>query len=207
MKKRFAGLVATLAVAMWVAGSAARATVFPYAMNLTGPSEFPANASPGIGSGTVTYDDAAHTLAISMSFSGLTGTTSAAHIHAPTVASGLGSEAMASAAMNANVATTAPSFVGFPLGVTSGVFVSVLDLTQASSYRAGYITDNGGTTATAEAALTSALAQGRAYFNVHTSTFGGGEIRGFPFLIPEPTSAVLAGFGLVCFGAVRRRRK
>jgi hypothetical protein len=207
MKLRSAGLVATLAVATWVAGSAARATVFPYLVNLTGPSEFPVNASPGTGSGSVTYDDVAHTLALSVSFSGLTGTVSVSHLHAPTVLSGLGSEANAAAAMNAGVATTTPTLAGFPSGVTAGAYANVLDLTQASSWNPSYVTANGGTTAGAEAALAAALAAGKSYWNIHTSTFPGGEIRGFPFLVPEPTSATLAGLGLVCFGALRRRRK
>lgn len=51
------------------------------------------------------------------------------------------------------------------------------------------------------------LWQGKLYFNVHTSVFPGGEIRG-QLLIPEPSSALtLAGF---CFpalvGFIRRRR-
>ena len=34
-------------------------------------------------------------------------------------------------------------------------------------------------TATAEAALLAGIVAGKAYWNVHSSTFGGGEIRGF----------------------------
>jgi hypothetical protein len=195
---------------LFIVASPAQAVVKLYTLNMTGPSEFPANASPGTGSGTVSYDDVAHTLSINVSFSGLTGTTTAAHIHAPTTASGLGSEAQASAAMNASVATQLPSFVGFPLGVTSGNFLSVLDLTQSSSWNPSYITNNGGTPAGAEAAFAAALGtttDSRAYFNIHTSTFGGGEIRGFTTLIPEPTAAVLAGLSFVAFSAIRRRRK
>src|SRR4029077_13146149 len=37
-------------------------------------------------------------------------------------------------------------------------------------------------------ALFAALAQGRAYFNIHTTAFGGGEIRGF--LVPVARSIV-----------------
>ncbi len=75
--------------------------------------------------------------------------------------------------------TTTPTFAGFPLGVTSGSYNNTLDLTLASSYNPAYITANGGTTATAEAALAAAIASGRAYLNIHSSVFGGGEIRGF----------------------------
>jgi hypothetical protein len=189
--------------------SPAQAVVKLYTLNMTGPSEFPANASPGTGSGTVTYDDVTHTLSINVSFSGLTGTTTAAHIHAPTTASGLGSEAQASAAMNASVATQLPSFVGFPLGVTSGNFVSVLDLTQSSSWNPSYITANGGTPAGAEAAFATALGtstDSRAYFNIHTSTFGGGEIRGFTTFVPEPTALALGSAALWGMSLFRKRR-
>jgi len=37
---------------------------------------------------------------------------------------------------------------------------------------------HGGTAAGAEAALVGGLAAGQAYFNIHTSPFPGGEIRG-----------------------------
>jgi hypothetical protein len=195
-------LVAALA---WC--SPARAVVFPYSIFLSGPSESPANASPGTGTGIIVYDNVAHSLAMHIDFSGLTGTTSAAHIHAPTATSGLGSEAQASAAGMANVATTVPSFVGFPLGVTSGTFNSTLDLTLASSWNPAYVTSNGGTTAGAETALAAALAEGKAYFNIHTSTFGGGEIRGFTTLIPEPATIVLLALGIAAAAGLKRPRR
>lgn len=167
------------------------ATLFQYIVNLDGPSESPANASPGTGSGTVNYDNVAHTLALSVSFSGLTGTTTASHIHAATAAALTGT---------AGVATTTPSLVGFPLGVTSGTFANTLDLTLASSYNPAYVTASGGTTATAEVALANALAAGKAYWNIHSSTFGGGEIRGF-VVVPEPSSVALLGLGAVGIAA------
>ncbi len=157
----------------------ARATVFHYAVSLDGPNEFPANSSPGIGVGTVSYDNVAHTLQLELVFSGLTGNTTASHIHAPT--------AVPFALTNtAGVATTTPTFAGFPLGVTSGTYSNTLDLTASSSYNPAFVTANGGTAATAEAALTTAIAEGRAYWNVHSTTFAGGEIRGFLVAHDEP---------------------
>ena len=88
----------------------------------------------------------------------------------------------------AGVATTTPDFAGFPIGVTSGTYINTLDLTLSSSYNPSYITANGGTTASAEAALVSAIAAGEAYVNIHTTTFAGGEIRGFLQPVPEPGS-------------------
>src|SRR5262245_32920556 len=106
---------AALAVA-----STARAIVTNYTVHLTGPSESPANGSPGVGDGTASYDSTSHLLSLNVTFSGLTGTTTASHIHAPTSVSGVGTEAQASAALTAGVATTTPTFAGFPLGVTNG---------------------------------------------------------------------------------------
>lgn len=190
-------LLAVLLLA--VSGNAA---TFVYTATLDGPSESPANASPGTGFATVTYNDAAHTLAISATFSGLTGTTTASHIHAATANPLAGT---------AGVVTQTPSFVGFPLGVTSGTFSNVLDLTLASSFNPVYVTANGGSAAAAEAAFAAALASQRAYFNIHTSAFGGGEIRGFLVASVPDSSSTLALFmialpGLLVWHRQRRAR-
>jgi hypothetical protein len=175
----------------------AKATVFDYNAILNGPSESPPNASPGTGFADVKYDNVLHTLYIDLSFSGLTGPTTASHIHAATALPGTGT---------AGVATTTPYFAGFPIGVTSGSYSNILDLTLSSSWNGSYITANGGTTASAEAALAAAMASDRAYLNIHTSTFGGGEIRGFLVAVPEPSGAVLLGLGGAVLGWVGRRR-
>lgn len=172
-----------------------QAALLSYQAILDGPSESPANASPGAGFGTAVYDTVAHTLNLNVSFSGLTGTTTASHIHGATAAPFAGT---------AGVATTTPTFAGFPLGVSSGSYSILLDLTQASSYNPSYVTANGGTTASAEAALMAAVAGGKAYWNIHSTTFGGGEIRGFFTAVPEPTSSVLIGLGVIGL-AVRSR--
>lgn len=157
----------------------ASATVFHYEVVLNGATEFPSNNSAGLGLGTVRYDDAAHTLQLELAFDGLTGNTTASHIHAPTAIP-------FSVTNNAGVATTTPTFAGFPLGVTNGVYSNTLDLTLLSSYNPTYVTNNGGTAATAEVALTTAFAEGRAYWNVHSTAFPGGEIRGFLVKQDEP---------------------
>jgi hypothetical protein len=193
-------LVLSLTLPLLLAGATLNsyATTFTYAANLDGLSESPPNASPGTGFAQIIYNDIAHTLGIHVTFSGLTGTTTASHIHAPTASPGTGT---------AGVATTTPSFSGFPLGVTSGTYDNTLDLTQSSSYNPSYISANGGTTAGAESALAAALAADKAYYNIHTSTFGGGEIRGFLVLVPEPSSMSLAGLGLAGLLMKKRSRK
>jgi hypothetical protein len=169
----------------------------PLGPGMDGPSESPANGSPGTGYGTALYDDVAHTLALNVQFSGLTGTTTASHIHAATPNP---------FRQTAGVATTTPSFAGFPNGVTSGVYSNTLDLTQSSSWNPSYVSANGGTNASAEAAFSAALFANKAYWNIHTSTFPGGEIRGFMTLVPEPASCVLLGIGIIGIGCTTRRR-
>ena len=201
MQRNFIGYAfrsAMIACALTCA-SAAQATITVYNATLTGPNESPPNASPGTGTAVVTIDDVAKTMTVSVSFSGLTSPTVASHIHAATAAPGTGT---------AGVATMVPAFTNFPLGVTSGSMQPTLfDLLAASSYNPAYITANGGTPATAAAALISAIASGRAYFNIHTTQFPGGEIRGFLATVPEPASwmLMLLGFGAIGF-ALRRRQ-
>lgn len=144
-----------------------------FTATLSGANENPANASTGMGGTTVTLDTAAHTLRVSASFSGLTANTTASHIHC-----------CAAPPANVGVATMTPSFVGFPLGVTSGAMDQTYDTTQAATWNAAFVTANGATPAGAEAALAAGLAAGQAYLNIHTTAFAGGEMRGF--LNPAP---------------------
>jgi hypothetical protein len=187
--------IASLIVASALSTGAASAQLI-YEAILNGPSESPPNASPATGFAEVDYFNLTHMLHIHVTFSGLLGTTTASHIHAATALPGTGT---------AGVATTTPYFSGFPIGVTSGVFDTTLDLTQSSSYNPAYITANGGTTAGAETALAAALAADEAYLNIHTTSFGGGEIRGFLVLVPEPSSIALFALGVLAF-AWRRKR-
>jgi hypothetical protein len=154
--------------------SVADAAVTSYMVTLDGASESPPVVSTGIGAGQVDIDTDANTLRIQVSWSGLTGPTTVAHIHAPTAVALAGT---------VGVAVTPGTLPGFPVGVTSGDYEVTLDTTNPAIYTASFINNfGGGTIPGAEAALARAFADGKAYLNIHTEYATGGEIRGF--LVP-----------------------
>lgn len=183
---------ASAAVAL--AGSAQAHIEYYFAL-LSGPAEAPPNNSPGTGWSLVTIDLDLATMRVETAFSGLTGTVTAAHIHGPTSTPFAGT---------AGVMTSTPTFSGFPSGVSAGTYDRTFDLTIASTYNNSFIAASGGTISGAMNRLIDAMDQGRAYFNLHSTTFGGGEIRGFYNVVPSPASAGLLALGGLI--ASRRRR-
>ncbi|MCU1338492.1 MAG: hypothetical protein JWO19_4073 [Bryobacterales bacterium] len=167
------------------------AATITFSGTLSGANESPAVVTAGTGFTTVTYDSTLHLLTVDVTFSNLTGLTTASHIHCCVPAGG-----------NAGVATTTPTFAGFPLNVTAGVYHNVLDLTSPSSWNPAFITDNGGTTASAEAVFGAGFIAGQTYLNIHTTVDPGGEIRAF--LIPEPTTWTLVAVSLLVLALKRK---
>ena len=186
-------------LAIGLAGAIAgptQAAVVTYAATLTGEAENPDVVTSGTGTVSVIVDDVLATMRVIAVFSGLIGKTTAAHIHCCNT-NLLG---------HAGVATTTPTFPGFQGGVTFGSYDSTFDMNLASSWNVAFVTTNGGTTASAFGALRTGLNAGGAYFNLHTTSFGGGEIRGQLQTVPEPgtLALVLGAIGLAAVGAGKR---
>lgn len=200
----FYRLLAAAAIMLGTAMPAAAAIII-YEADLTGAAEVPPTLSEGTGSATLTIDTDLNTMTLEVDFSGLTGTVTNAHIHCCTAVPVEGT---------VGVATTVPTFPSFPSGVTAGSYTMTFDLSQTSTFNPAFIIANGLTPEGAATALMTGLAEKRAYLNIHTTAYPGGEIRGFlvpPTDVPEPGVIGLLTLGLGALalarrGAARRRR-
>lgn len=187
-------LTALLVVVAAALAPAANSAILTFDAELAGTNEVPPNASPGTGQGRVEIDTVLRTMRLELSFMNLLSPTIASHIHC-CVAPGA----------NGGVATQVPTFVDFPLGVTSGTYLQVFDMTLASSYNPAFITAQGGTPLSAFDALVANMQAGLTYLNIHTDEFRGGEIRGQLVKVAEPGTLALMLIACVALLAARRR--
>jgi hypothetical protein len=196
--RRYARVYGFTIVVLLLGAIPVHAAPVDFFATLSGAAEIPPTGSPGTGFAHVTIDDTAHTLRVQATFSGLTSTTIASHIHC-----------CALQPANVGVATTVPTFPGFPLGVMSGTYDNTFNTLLDSTYNPAFVTANGGTAASAEAALFSGMLLGQSYLNIHTNAFPAGEIRGI-LVTPEAGTLLLLGAGLAGLAhqmwRTRRRR-
>jgi hypothetical protein len=148
--------------------------------SLDGAQETPAEITLGTGTLTGSYDDVTNALSWSGSFANLNSGTTNAHFHGP-AAVGVGPAGV-------QVGMTASTGDVFPIGVTSGAFsgsATITDLQEAD------------------------LLAGLWYVNIHTTTSGGGEIRGqvYATLVPEPPTLLMLGVGFLGLVLMGRRRR
>ena len=113
MKMVTGALAVAALVMLWL--PSAEATML-FEAHLTGSGVVPPNASPGTGFETVLLNDAQDQITVDLSFSGLTASATAAHIHGP-----------APAGTNGPVVF---SFTGVP-AATSGTFSETFSVTPA----------------------------------------------------------------------------
>ena len=200
---RYLSFALFLMAALVVQVPAVHAVPMTFVANLSGANEIPSNSSTATGFASVVLDPIAETIQVNVTWSGLTTPVSATHIHCC-----LPSPMFL---MNVGVATTVPAFPGFTIpGPTSGTFSSaVLSLLDAGTYNTTPVTgfvDLEGGIPQAAAALVAGIENDETYFNIHTSMFPGGEIRGFLVPAPEPASLLLLGSALLGFAVILRRR-
>ena len=131
------------------------------------------NAPPTVSNGTahvIVEVNIDASINIRGEFSGLSGNTIAAHIHAVTPQANV---------LGSIPATTLPSLPGFPLGVTAGKFNVRLDIFSASTFSNLFLNATGNNVYNASNVLLNAIADGHAYMNIHTTAYTNGEIAGF----------------------------
>src|SRR5712692_3874621 len=189
-------LFLVVGAALLLPAEAASATPITFTANLIGANEVPPSGSPGSGHAAVVLDPVANTLHVDVTFSGLEAGTTASHIHCCL-------PSPEAPGINVGVATTTPTFPGFPLGVTAGTYSHDFSLLDSGTYNPAFVTLEGGILS-ARNALVAGIEAGETYLNIHTTLFPGGEIRGF--LVPEAATLLLLSSGLAGLAGVAWRR-
>jgi hypothetical protein len=159
-----------------ICAQSALAHHFRYTADLKGSTVSPPSGSTALGHVVVIIDEDLHTMQILTEFNGLAGAVTEAHLHGPTAEVFAGT---------ADIITPSPAPAGFPTGVTSGNYLSsIFDLESASTFDPAFVAAHGPLVTDPMQAMFDALDAGKAYFDIHTSAFPNGEIRGFVVFVP-----------------------
>jgi len=183
---RFAGLgvlgaaallLGLLFVGLLPSAHAAGSGLINCSTTLTGAGEVPPTTSTATGTVSYTFDPLTAMSTWSVTFAGLTALATAAHVHAP-------------APPGSNAAVVVP--------------LTTIPVATSGTYSGSTTTAFPTTSETSAAQYAADLLAGKAYANIHTSNFPGGEIRGWlsctqASSVPEfsPTIGALAFAALV----------
>jgi hypothetical protein len=189
MLKLFPILVLVLAFTM-----PAHSAVITWYGELTGSQEIPPANTPAAGWGNVQYDTVENNLSVYVEWAGLTGPGVQAHIHC----------CVASPPGNVGIALDL-WLPADPARPATGSYANSWDLDVVNPFRASFL--SGMTVDEKRDALFAAMDanEGRAYFNIHTGQFPGGEIRGNLAPVPEPATSLIVVTGLGAVLLLRRR--
>ncbi|MFK3736538.1 CHRD domain-containing protein [Massilia sp. TN1-12] len=193
--KRVLPILALAAASSVAAPALAQSGGSTYQAVAVGALEAPPNASPGYA--TVALEVPGRQLFVDAMFRDLLGSTTGAHVHCCTADAFTGT------------APIAVPFTGFPTGVSAGEYSAAVNLGDDASYDPAFLAANGGTAASAAAALLAGMNANEAYVNFHTDAYPNGEIRGFVVAapIPEPAEWAMLGIGLGGLLWMTRRRR
>ncbi|MDN4055552.1 CHRD domain-containing protein [Massilia sp. YIM B02763] len=193
--KRVLPILALAAASSLAVPALAQSGGTTYQATAVGALEVPPNASPG--TATVAVEIPGRQLLVDLSFRGLLGSTTGAHIHCCTDEAFTGTSPIAL------------PFTGFPTGVSGGEYSAAFNLGDEATYDPAFLAAYGGTASGAAAALLAGINANEAYVNIHTDAYPNGEIRGFLVAapIPEPAEWAMLGIGLGGLLWMNRRRR
>ena len=177
--------LAPLALALSLTAGAASALTQVYSFNLNAQQEVPTNASRAAGSMQITIDDTTNVISYQFTGFNLVGTFSAAHIH------------RALAGVNGSVVYNL---------VTAADYSGLVTFGPTSIANSWALLGQNETNMVAGLGSLINATPWNYYVNVHTSAFGGGEIRGQLAPIPEPSTYAMFAAGLGVVGLMWRRR-